>query len=204
MRSSVVVLAGLLITAPSVALAQPVPATPAPAAATTSATSPTAAQVSAGLKLALQAAQTQVQARTAMLGALTSAHRDVLAKVVGDLATASEPNFDAAAAKLDAALSPGEVEGIKRAQAAQRTQLLSEAGQLQATLQSSLTPEQAKTMQEAGAEAVRTTMAGNGIPPGLAKMSQSQNDPGYALLIAVLSGVQPYTRFLMGDSSSRR
>ncbi len=50
--------------------------------------------------------------RTQMLGALTPAHRALLASIAGQLATATKPNLRSAAERLDAALSPAESRAI--------------------------------------------------------------------------------------------
>jgi hypothetical protein len=52
--------------------------------------------------------------RSQMLGALTSAHRTLLATIAGELATAVEPNYDAAAKRLNAALSSAESQAVLR------------------------------------------------------------------------------------------
>jgi hypothetical protein len=56
--------------------------------------------------------QLRFQARTQVLGALTPAHRALLAKVVGQLAVAPNPDPRAAAKELDTALSPAETKTI--------------------------------------------------------------------------------------------
>jgi len=50
--------------------------------------------------------------REAVLGALTPAHREMLARMIGDMAVAQRPDPRGAAARLDAALSPGEKNAI--------------------------------------------------------------------------------------------
>jgi len=50
--------------------------------------------------------------RAKILAALTPAHRQLLANIVGGMAIASRPDFRAAAARLDAALSPSEKAAI--------------------------------------------------------------------------------------------
>ncbi len=52
------------------------------------------------------------QYRAQVLGALTPAHKQLLASVVGELATSASPDPRAAAAKLDAALSSSEKTAI--------------------------------------------------------------------------------------------
>jgi hypothetical protein len=55
------------------------------------------------------------QYRTQVLGALTPAHKQLYASVVGNLAIAASPDPRAAAEKLDAALSTGEKTAIVNA-----------------------------------------------------------------------------------------
>lgn len=50
--------------------------------------------------------------RKQVLGALTPANRDLLAKVSGQLAASDQPDYKAAAEQLDAALSAGEKQAI--------------------------------------------------------------------------------------------
>jgi hypothetical protein len=57
-----------------------------------------------------------------MLGALSSAHRQLLATVVGQLAIAANPDREAAARQLNAALSSGEQQSIVRIHENLRTQ----------------------------------------------------------------------------------
>lgn len=62
-------------------------------------------------------------ARTQVLAALTPAHRALLASIVGQLAIAAHPDEKAAAARLDAALSPGERGAVQRIHDSTRTQM---------------------------------------------------------------------------------
>jgi len=55
-----------------------------------------------------------VQARTAVLQAITPQHRQLLAQVVGGLAIAPNPDFAAASKQLDAALSQQESQNVLR------------------------------------------------------------------------------------------
>jgi hypothetical protein len=70
-----------------------------------------------------QMAQIHTQARTQMLGALTPAHRSLLANVAGQLAIAPAPNFRAAAQQLDTALSATEKQSILAADTSARNQM---------------------------------------------------------------------------------
>lgn len=65
------------------------------------------------------------QYRAQVLGALTPAHRRLLAQVAGNLAVASHPDYRAAVAQLDAALSPGEKNAIVAAEQNMRSQMKS-------------------------------------------------------------------------------
>jgi hypothetical protein len=62
-----------------------------------------------------QMMQIHQRARTTILAALTPEHKALLAQVVGQLAIANTPDVDAAAARLDAALSSGEKQAILNA-----------------------------------------------------------------------------------------
>ncbi len=127
-----------------------------------------------------------------MLAALTPAHRELLAKVVGELAISPDPNFDAAAARLDAALSPAEVQALGRVEAAKRAETATQVGQMQSTLQNTLSPDQVKAMQHDAVQAMQA--AGTRMGPEIAKMIQTQGDPGHVLLQATLLGVQPFIK----------
>lgn len=59
-----------------------------------------------------QMAQMHRQVRAQILGALTPAHKALLAQIAGELATSVDPNYDAAAARLDAALTSAEKQRI--------------------------------------------------------------------------------------------
>jgi hypothetical protein len=63
------------------------------------------------------------QFRVQVLGALTPAHKQLLASVVGNLAIAEHPDYRAAVAQLDAALSDGEKTAILAAAQQQRAQM---------------------------------------------------------------------------------
>jgi len=139
--------------------------------------------------------QTHRQGRIAMLGALTQPHRELLARVVGELAIAPEPDIDAAATQLDAALTPAEVQTIGRIQGDLRDRLVTQFSQLHTRMEHSLTPEQVKQLQNDGAALGRAFLQ-NGQNPAITKLLQTQNDPGHALLTAVLSGMQPYAKLI--------
>ena len=86
------------------------------------------------------------QARAKVLGALSPAHRALLAQVVGSLATSPNPDPEAAVRQLNAALSPGEAQAVvsaHNATIAQMHQLMESAHQ---RFQAVLTPQQRSQM----------------------------------------------------------
>lgn len=70
-----------------------------------------------------QMEQIHAQERSQVLGALTPAHRQLLATVAGQLATSTTPDYRAAAQKLDAALSASEKQAIVSASQTARQQM---------------------------------------------------------------------------------
>ncbi len=56
--------------------------------------------------------QIHTQERTQVLGALTPAHKQLLATIAGELATSTTPDYTGAAQRLDSALSPSEKQTI--------------------------------------------------------------------------------------------
>jgi hypothetical protein len=103
MKIAVSVLAAALLFAAPAFAQQPPDATPNPA-----------------MRQAFQQMRSQMEnvrrtERSQILGALTPAHRALLGSVAGELATAVEPNYDAAAKRLDSVLSAGESQAIVRA-----------------------------------------------------------------------------------------
>lgn len=91
-------------------------------------------------------------ARTTMLNALTPAHKALLAQIAGELATANQPDYDAAASRLDAALSSSEKQTILNAAQTARTQMRSKM------------------------QSMHSMMPGEG-PPGHGMMSMHENAP---------------------------
>src|SRR5579864_3032140 len=101
-----VALLGLLflLAAPNVpVLAQNAPPTPNPAMR---------AQFQ---QLRTQMRQIRTSERSQMLGALTPANRALLANLAGQLATSVNPDYRAAASRLDGALSAGEKQAVLNA-----------------------------------------------------------------------------------------
>lgn len=70
-----------------------------------------------------QMMQMHQQFRTQVLAALTPAHKALLASIAGNLATATTPDYRAAAAQLDAVLSPTEKQNIMSAAQTMRTSM---------------------------------------------------------------------------------
>ncbi len=180
MKNTAYYIAPVLALLPAFAAAQTPAAAPAPSPA------PLAAEMSAGMAFMSKVIGAQMQARTAMLAALTPAHRDLLAQVVGQLAVASDPNMDAAASRLDAALSPAEVSAIGNIESAKRAKLVSDSQ----TVQTTLTPQQKGQMQHDAVQAVQAA-AGGRLGPAMAKAVRDESDPGHVLLSATLFAMLP-------------
>ena len=70
--------------------------------------------------------QIHTQERSQMLGALTPAHRQLLATIAGELATSATPDYQGAASRLDAALSSSEKQAILSASQSARDQMRSQ------------------------------------------------------------------------------
>lgn len=172
--------------APALALLPAFAAAQTPAAAPAPSPAPLAAEMSAGMAFMSKVMAAQMQARTAMLAALTPAHRDLLAQVVGQLAVASDPNVDAAASRLDAALSPDEVSAIGNIESAKRAKLVSDSQ----TVQTTLTPQQKVQVQHDAVQAVQAA-GGSRLGPAMAKAARDESDPGHVLLSATLFAMLP-------------
>lgn len=72
-----------------------------------------------------QMAQLMTQARSRILGAISPAHRQLLAQIVGNLAIAPNPDAEAAAKQLNAALSPAEAQAVLSTHEAAMQQMMS-------------------------------------------------------------------------------
>ena len=70
-----------------------------------------------------QMQQMHAAARTKMLAALSPAHKALLARILGNLGTAENPDYGAAAKELDAALTPAEKQAILGVHDAMRKQM---------------------------------------------------------------------------------
>jgi len=99
-----------------------------------------------------QMAQLHQQARAKVLGSLTPAHRTLVAQVVGSLAIAPNPDWQAAAKQLDAALSPAESQAVLSAHAGLMQQAQSLMEGTHQKLMSLLTAQQRAQLPFGGAE----------------------------------------------------
>jgi Spy/CpxP family protein refolding chaperone len=147
---AIAILTFALALAPGIAFAQTAPAAPpdgpgpaGPGPAGMSRPHPDFAQMQ---QLRKQMMQIRQQARQQMLGALSPAHRKLLADVVGQLAVAPNPDRKAAVQTLDAALSPSESQAILAAESSARTQSRSLMETARAKFEASLTPDQKAAM----------------------------------------------------------
>lgn len=97
---------------------------------TASLAAPAAAQMHGSMSGMSQAQMQQMQQmhrqlRSAVLAYLTPEHKALLGRIAAELATSADPNYDAAASRLDAALSPGEKQNIMTAANAALTKMQS-------------------------------------------------------------------------------
>ena len=112
-----------------------------------------------------QMRQIHTQARTEILNALTPAHKSLLASVAGQLATSVNPDYDAAANRLDSALSAGEKQKIVAA----AQSAMAKGRALMESMRAQMPPPGAP-------------MGGPMMRPGGAERSKRMNDPGWILL----------------------
>ena len=90
--------------------------------------------------------QLHAQVRAKVLGTLNPAHRTLLAEVVGSLAVAANPDPDAAAKQLDAALSPAEAQAVLSIHSAAMSQVRSIMESTHQRFLSILTPQERAQM----------------------------------------------------------
>ena len=156
----------------SLALAAAVVASGAPALAQTA---PPFQTPSPAMRQQFQQVRTQIQQihqteRTQILNALTPAHKNLLATTVGQLATSVNPDFRAAANRLDSALSAGEKQAIVSASQTARTQMRSAMETLRSKMPAP--PEGAGPPREGG----------------MSRETQRTPDPGMILLRLAMPG----------------
>lgn len=106
---------------PVIGLVAALAAASVPALAQDAPPTPSAAMRQQFQQMHTQMEQIHSAERSQILGALSPAHKTLLANVVGQLATSVNPNFDAAAQQLDNALSSGEKTAILNAAQNART-----------------------------------------------------------------------------------
>ncbi|HEY9085614.1 MAG TPA: hypothetical protein VIN40_06730 [Candidatus Tyrphobacter sp.] len=128
--------------------------------------------------------------RAKMLAALTAAHRALLARVVGNLAIAANPDPRAAARTLDAAISSGERQAVLNAQRSEMSQMHALMEQMRTQMENSLTPAQRAQMQSHMIE-----MHGHGMMTGMMMDDMGMHhhgrhasDAGFILLHSLMPG----------------
>ena len=134
-------------------------ATAVPSFAQTARPTPNPAMRAQFQQMRTQMRQIHTAERSQILGALTPAHRSLLASIAGQIATSVTPDFKGAASRLDSALSSGEKQAILNAAQNARTK--------QRSLMSSVHPEHARRngshahrTPDAGALLLRLTLSG--------------------------------------------
>ncbi len=140
--------------------------------------------VEQGFRTGMQLLATERAARAAMLAELTPAHRELLARIVGRLAVASQPNDDAAAAQLDMALSRSEVQTIANTETLMHDRMLEGFEHFISPFEEGMTPGQRRSFEQLH------TVHAHGIGATLSVgVNYVNTDPGHVLLSAALSGL---------------
>ncbi len=131
-------------------------------------------------------------ARAAILHSLTPAHRALLARIVGDLSVALHPDRDAAARRLDAALSAGEKHYILNEGRYVMDQMHALMDRMRSQMMGTMTTQQRQRMMMMHGQ---TTMAmGGGM---MRRECQHAPDAGQILLHMALNDHPPMMRFMM-------
>jgi hypothetical protein len=168
MSSKAIALFLALAFAPALAVAQSAPpAPPAPPAASASPGAPpmmTHEQMRAHMRIFRQfhdqAERLHDAARAAMLGALSAAHRSLLARIVGNLAVSAHPDRHAAARQLDGALSAREKHYILNEARYVKDQMQTLMGHMRSQMMSMMTRQQRQGMATMHAHMHGRTMMG--------------------------------------------
>jgi Spy/CpxP family protein refolding chaperone len=171
---AIAILTFALALTPGLAFAQTNPAPPPDGPAGMGRPRPDFAQMQ---QLRKQMMQIHQQARQQALGELSPAHRELLANVVGQLAVSPNPDREAAARTLDAALSPSEAGAILATEKSARDQSRSLMETARQQFEANLTPDQKAAM--AARDANRPKWQGQG--PG-ARHEHRTPDAGRTLL----------------------
>ena len=130
--------------------------------------------------------------RTQVLAALSPAHRQLLASIVGEMAIATNPDHKGAAARLDAALSPSEKNAVLAAHKTAMTQMHDAVHNMMMQMpkpEGSARPHPAWNSKQhhtpTAGEVVLTIATGHGgehgrmpFPPGPPGMMRYHNGPG--------------------------
>jgi hypothetical protein len=97
--------------------------------------------------------------RAQILGALTPAHRSLLATIAGRLATSANPDFQSAAQQLDSALSGGEKQAIINASENARNKMRSLMSQMRPEGPMGMRAPHGNRTPDAGRILLRTAMS---------------------------------------------
>ncbi|HKW44444.1 MAG TPA: hypothetical protein VJN22_02240 [Candidatus Eremiobacteraceae bacterium] len=135
--------------------------------------------------------QLSVQARTAVLQAITPQHRQLLAQIVGGLAIAPDPDYAAASRQLNAALSQQEAQSVLRIS----TQFHQ---QMRTLMQTHIQQMEANEPKAPGATSTRhdEVFMGGGVHGG----APGQMDAGTCLLMLAQSGMGMMHRVMIEKS----
>ena len=138
-----------------------------------------------------QMLQVSVAMRTAMLQAITAQHRAMLAQTIGTLAITPDPNYDAAAKQIDAALSAQEAQAIIRV-----------ATQFHQQMHAMM----AAHMQRIDAQMTQTMPGQSGQVKTQTRVDDDGNhaiDPGHALLMLGSAGPREMHRMIIEKTETQ-
>jgi hypothetical protein len=140
-----------------------------------------------------QAEQVEVQARAAMLNALSPAHRNLVGQIAGQLAVVPNPDLSAAARELDAQLTPAE--GLA---------ILNIASSMHGQIRQIMSAARQQIMSAGGASGSGTgpaPFAGGRHAPRFGNRlgaGSRRNDPGFILLVTALRAAMRFSHDEMG------
>jgi Spy/CpxP family protein refolding chaperone len=146
-----------------------------------------------------QMEQLHTQARERILGSLTAAHRALLAQIVGNLAVSPNPDRDAAARQLDAALSPAEAQAIVATHNALKQQMQAIMENTMKQSQAILTPQQRASMPQGGQNMMYVHEGGGSMGPHGNAMEGHERDTAGSILLELSSGDEHHMMMMWGQ-----
>ena len=148
-----------------------------------------------------QITQEQRAFRQSMLAALTPAHRQLLAQIVGELVIAQNPDPQSATRRLNAALSPSEAQNVVRIEQTKDTAMFQHFQQLAAESGVSQLDGNTKLPKTSGHNALHTVPPSTSTVMSVRASAPFENDAGSILLRTAASALM-MPRFNVFSSGS--